>query len=93
MDGIDSVCPPSTGDTWADEALASWPGKVVVGGLEPPALQRMTVEETRAYTREVLGRVAPGSRLILSTGDATSYGTPVENLMAVGEVVEEIGRG
>ncbi len=88
MDGVDSLCPPTTGDLWAHEALTLWPDKVVVGGLEPAYLERASVPEVRAYVLRVLENAAPGRGLVLSTGDATAYGTPLENLRAVTEVVQ-----
>jgi len=91
MDGIDSVCPPTTGDLWSYEALERLPGKIIIGGIEPPALQRMSVEETKAYVRNVITKSKPFGRFILSTGDATSHGTPVENLKAVTEIIKELG--
>lgn len=91
MDGIDSVCPPTTGDLWSHEALAAMPDKIIIGGIEPPALKRMSVEETKAYVRKVITDCTSLKRFILSTGDATSFGTPIQNLKAVTEVVEEMG--
>jgi hypothetical protein len=91
VDGVDSICPPTTGDTWAHEALEMWPGKVVIGGIEPPALKRMSVDQTKEYVLDILKKVAPGDRFILSTGDATSYGTPIENLMAITELIKQYG--
>lgn len=91
MDGIDSVCPPTTGDLWSYDALERLPGKIIIGGIEPPALQRMSVEETKDYVRNVINKSKPFGRFILSTGDATSHGTPVENLKAVTEIIKEIG--
>lgn len=91
-DGFDSICPPSTGDTWAHEAFEMWPGKVIIGGIEPPALRWMDVEQTKKYISDVLSRIKPGSRFILSTGDAVSFGTPIENLKAVSELIKEFGQ-
>lgn len=93
MDGIDSLCPPTTGDLWAHEARNVWgEGKIIIGGLEPPALVRMTVEETIRYTVDVLNRIVPGRAFVLSSGDAVSYGTPVENLLAITRVIELAGK-
>jgi len=91
MDGIDSVCPPTTGDLWSWDALESLPSKIIIGGIEPPALRRMSVEETREYMRNVITKSKPFGRFILSTGDATSHSTPVENLQAVTEIIKELG--
>jgi uroporphyrinogen-III decarboxylase len=88
QDGIDSLCPPTTGDWTAWDARAGLgPEKIIIGGIEPPRLERMTVPETRAYITDILERMPTYRRFILSTGDATAYGTPVANLRAVGKAV------
>lgn len=90
QDGFDSLCPPTTGDIWAGEARVAWGGdKVIIGGVEPAALARMGADETRGYVTRVLDQMPTLQRFVLSTGDATAYGTPVENLRAVSEVVAE----
>jgi uroporphyrinogen-III decarboxylase len=88
QDGIESICPPSTGDIWAREARAAWgPEKILFGGLEPASLERMTVAETTAYVTNILDQMPTFRRFILGTGDATAHSTPVANLRAVSEVV------
>lgn len=88
QDGVDSVCPPPTGDTWPHEAREAWGlEKVIIGGIDPPTLARMSVEETREYVTRVLDQMPTFGGFILSTGDATAYGTPVENLRAVAQIV------
>ena len=90
MDGVDSVCPPTTGDLWAHEARQAWGDrKIILGGLEPAALVCMSVAETRAYVTRVLDQMPAFGGFILSTGDATANGTPLENLRAIAEVVAE----
>ncbi len=91
IDGVESLTPPTTGDLPVDEARAAWPDKVIIGGLEPKSLATLSTEEVRSYVRDVLHRAAPGYGFILSTGDATAYGTPSENLRAVTEVVRAHG--
>ncbi len=93
MDGVDSLCPPTTGDLWAHEARGLWgEDKVIIGGIEPPSLVWMSVRETVEYVTEVLNRMAPGKAFILSSGDAVAYGTPIENLLAVTAVIEQRGQ-
>ncbi|MGD1995948.1 MAG: uroporphyrinogen decarboxylase family protein [Anaerolineae bacterium] len=88
QDGVDSVCPPPTGDTWSHEARQAWgPEKVIIGGLDPPTLERVSAEETREYVASVLDQMPTFRRFILSTGDATAYRTPVENLRATTKIV------
>ncbi len=84
QDGIDSVCPPTTGDLCVWDARKIWgPEKVIIGGIEPPALARMNVEETIAYVDRIVQNMKGEKGFILSTGDATSFGTPIENLLAI----------
>jgi hypothetical protein len=92
QDGIDSLCPPTTGDVKLCEGLEIFPGKMLIGGIEPPALATMTVDETEAYTRQVLEECKHSKKFILSTGDATAYRTPVENIKKVLEVVKNFKR-
>jgi uroporphyrinogen-III decarboxylase len=88
QDGIESVCPPTTGDIWAHEARAAWGDeKIIVGGLEPAALERMTVAETTTYVTRILDQMPTFRRFILGTGDATAHATPVANLQAISQLV------
>jgi hypothetical protein len=88
QDGFDSLCPPTTGDVWASEARAAWgDNRIIIGGVEPAALAQMDVAQTRAYVTDVLDRMPTLRSFVLSTGDATPYGAPVENIRAVADVV------
>lgn len=92
MDGIDSVCPPTTGDLCSWDARQAWgEGKVVIGGIEPPALARMDVAECLAYVAEIIERLPFAPGFVLSSGDAVPYGTPMENLMAIAEYIRLLG--
>lgn len=92
MDGIDSVCPPTTGDLCCWDAREAWgPSKVILGGIEPPALSRMTIEETLRYVAEIIEKMKGQKGFILSTGDAVPYGTPIHNMKAVSELIEGLG--
>lgn len=91
FDGVDSVCPPTTGDLEPGDALRQI-GKTIIGGLEPPALSRMNPEEVVAYTAEKLEQVAAveggPANFMLATGDSTAAGTPPDNLRAISEYVQ-----
>lgn len=90
MDGIDSVCPPATGDLEPGDALKEI-GKVIIGGLNPVELAHRDVEGVIAYTKEKLAQVGSGRNFILCTGDSTAAGTPVENLRAIADYVKAHG--
>lgn len=92
--GIDSVCPPTTGDLEPGDALRALENsqKIIIGGLEPPALVRMTPEECYTYAWEKLEQVAEAGafhRFMLCSGDSIAAGTPVENLQAVTSAVKD----
>lgn len=91
LDGVDSLCPPTTGDMWPHEARESWGSKIIIGGLEPPALVWMNEEETIRYTVDVLNSIAPGENFVLSTGDAVAHDTPLDNLSCIATLVEKYG--
>ncbi|MBS6196343.1 MAG: hypothetical protein KH828_12265 [Clostridiales bacterium] len=89
QDGIDSLCPPCTGDLYAWEARRVWgDNKVIIGGIDPPKLSRMNTKESAEEARMILEKMRGERGFILSTGDAVSYGTPIENLKAITKVVE-----
>ncbi len=91
MYGIDSVCPPTTGDLPIWEARKAFGDKLLIGGIEPPSLVHMSVRQTLDTVAEVIGKMEDKSKFILSTGDAVPYGTPIKNLMAITKLIERMG--
>lgn len=92
QDGIDSVCPPSTGDLYPWDAREQWGDrKVIIGGLDPSALAGMSVEQSVEAVREIMDRMPNLQGFILSTGDAVAYGTPIGNLKAITDYLNEKG--
>ncbi len=88
---IDSLCPPTTGDIEPGDALRQT-GKIIIGGLEPSALVRMTEDQSYAYAVEKLEQVREAGafdRFMLSSGDSVAAMTPLENLQAVTRAVRE----
>ncbi len=91
-DGTVDVALPPTGDLDIAKALKSWgKDKVIMGGIDPTAFTRLSPEEIKEYVKKLLKEVSPGDNFILGSADATPYGTPMENLKAVTEVIEEYG--
>jgi uroporphyrinogen-III decarboxylase len=90
QDGFDSICPPTTGDLTIWDARAAFgESKLLIGGIEPPFLSRSTPQECEKEARTIVEKMKEDNRFILSTGDATPYGTPLDNLMIVSKVVAE----
>lgn len=89
QDGVDSVCPPDTGDLYVWEARKTWgDNKIIIGGIDPPALSRMTVAESVKTAKEILDKMRGERGFILSTGDAVPYGTPIQNLIEITKIVK-----
>ena len=89
QDGIIDVAPPPTGDLNISKALKVWGrNKIVIGGIDATAFTQLSTDGIKKYVSELLNQIGPVSNFILGSGDATPYGTPLENLKAVTEVVE-----
>jgi len=96
MTGIDSCCPPNTGDIWPWEAVEKFSGaggnKIIIGGIDPTFLCMASSTDLEAQLRVTIPKIKEAGRVILSTGDATAAGTPMENIRLVSRLVDELGR-
>ena len=89
QDGITDVAPPPTGDLNIPKALKVWgKNKIVIGGIDATAFTQLSVDGMKKYVSELLDQIGSVSNFILGSGDATPYGTPLENLKAVTEIIE-----
>jgi len=89
QDGITDVAPPPTGDLNISKALKVWGrNKIVLGGIDATAYTQLSTDGIKKYVSELLKQIGPASNFILGSGDATPYGTPLKNLKAVTEVIE-----
>jgi len=89
VDGIDSLSPPPIGDTDLEtywELLGD--DAILHGGIDVNVLLNGSTEQVRVHVRDVLQRSA-GHYLVLRSADEVPYGTPIDNLKAVAEEVEE----
>ena len=92
VDGIDCLCPPGTGDFECFDARAKWGNKmVIIGGIDPPSLNVMTVDETLQTVAGIIRKMPDSKGFILATGGAVPYGTPIDNLRAVVRLIELLG--
>jgi hypothetical protein len=90
-DGSIDVATFPTGDWTLSDAMLAWPEKIIGGGLDAILLANGTTAEVKRHAQEVIQSIAPGDLIILGTGDAVAFGTPLENLQAVTEIVEAYG--
>lgn len=91
QDGCDSICPPPTGDLCPWDARRHWGEKVLIGGIDPPELSRISAGEAARMAAEVINRVENKRGFILSTGDAVPYATPFENLHIIARLIAHLG--
>lgn len=90
-DGIDSLCPPTTGDLEIWDARKAFPNKILIGGIEPPSLVRNTPQEVYAKVEKILEQMTDRRGFILSTGDAVPHGTPVSVLKGIADFIKQRG--
>lgn len=88
-DGIDSLCPPDTGDIELWEGRAYWPEKLLIGGIDPSALVFCSAQQLTEKVTRLQERTQGMSGLILCTGDAVAHNTPVENLKLVSNLMKQ----
>lgn len=94
QDGVDSVCPPFTGDLCPWDARKEWgPKKIVIGGIDPPRLSMITEKEAVETAVEIMQKLENKVGFILSTGDAVAHGTPIGNLKIIAELIKALGPG
>ncbi len=92
QDGLDSVCPPHTGDLYSwDAKTVLGNNKVLIGGIDPPNLSQISEYDTILMTEEIIRKVKNKTGFILSTGDAVPYGTPIGNLKVISDLIRELG--
>ena len=90
-DGIDSVCPPTTGDLPIWEARKAFPNKLLLGGIDPPSLVCVPEKQILEYVEEIIERMPTKKGYILSTGDAVPHGTSIHTLKAISDLIKSLG--
>jgi uroporphyrinogen decarboxylase len=74
------------------EVKRRYPKLCVMGNVDVDLLCRGSVEEVRRATRELIDRVSPGGRHILSSGNSITSAVPPENFRVMVETAREFGR-
>lgn len=83
--------PPNPGDPAVGEVCRKWTGKMtVMGGIDPHFLATSTPAKIKEWVKQVMDNVGDSSNFILGTADDTPFGTPVENIAAIPEALDEI---
>ena len=86
-DGIIDISPKPTGDLNIWDAREAWPDKIVQGGLDPTVFTQWSPGKVKDYVKLILNKTGSRDRLIIGTADATPKDANIENLKAVGEVI------
>ena len=93
QNGISEITPSPTGDLDIAESRKIWgKDKIIIGGLEPTALTQLSTLQIETYVKDILTRVSTGDNFILGSGDAVPYGTPIENLKTITNVIKKYGK-
>lgn len=92
IDGLYGLTYPPAVNMKISEVRSGLGGDIaVMGGLDSDFMATRTVKEIQAKTLSILSDVAPGHGFMLATADDAPYGTPVENLREVSDVIREFG--
>ena len=90
--GIDGTGPLEPGaDMDLAEVKRRYPNLTVMGNVDVDLLSRVTEEEVRAATLDLIRRVSPSGRHILSSGNSISSSVKPENLKMMVETAREHG--
>jgi uroporphyrinogen decarboxylase len=91
--GVEGLGPlePGAGMDLAQVKLR-YPQLCVMGNVDVDLLCRGSVEQVRRATRELIERVSPGGRHILSSGNSISSAVRPENFLAMVQTARELGR-
>lgn len=73
------------------EVKRRYPNLTVMGNVDVDLLSRGTEEDVRAATLDLIKRVSPGGRHILSSGNSISSSVKPENLKTMVETAREYG--
>lgn len=92
-DGFVDISPPPPGNITPAEARKAWPGKVLLGGIDPISYLKGDQGQLEALVRQILESMAE-DRLgfILGSADATPKGTTLETLSFISRMVRELGQ-
>lgn len=90
-DGITDITPYPTGDLNIWDTWEALPDKIVIGGLDPIFLTQWPASKVKDYVNLILSKIPINERLIIGTADALPKDAKLENLIAVGEAINNGG--
>jgi uroporphyrinogen-III decarboxylase len=86
------VFPSNPGDPEIGEVCRRWASKkmVVMGGISPHFLATSTPDKIKEWVKRAMDNVGDAGNFILGTADDTVFGTPMKNIAAIPEALDEI---
>lgn len=84
--------PPNPGDPEIGKVCKKWAAKkmTVMGGIDPHFLATSNPIKIKEWVKQAMDNVGDCSNFILGTADDTPFGTPVANLAAIPQALDEI---
>jgi hypothetical protein len=84
--------PPNPSDPEIGTVCRKWAAKkmTVMGGIDPHFLATSTPAKIKEWVKQAMDNVGDCSNFILGTADDTPFGTPVANLAAIPQALDEI---
>ncbi len=89
--GIIDVPPPPTGDFPLDEAAASLPDKVVIGGVDPTTFISPDSKFVEEEVSGLIKRLKPFKGVMLGSADVTPRGALPQNFKLIRRLIDTIG--
>ncbi len=89
--GIIDASPPPTGDFPLDEAAASLPGKVVIGGVDPTTFINPDPTFVEAEISGLIERLKPFRGVMLGSADVAPRGALPENFKLIRRLIDTVG--
>ena len=91
FDGISDISPHPTGNFTLDEAAATLPGKIVIGGIDATTFIDPDPAQVEARIAGLIGRIKQYPRVLLGSADTAPRGTPLETFQLIQHLVETAG--
>jgi uroporphyrinogen-III decarboxylase/putative sterol carrier protein len=91
FDGVADISPLPTGNFTLDEAAASLPGKVVIGGIDATTFIEPDFAQVEAKIAALIDRVKPYRGVLLGSADTAPRGTPLQTFQLIQHLVVTAG--
>ena len=91
FDGVADISPLPTGNFTLDEAAASLPGKILIGGIDATAFIDPDLKQVETKIAALIEKVKPYPRVLLGSADTAPRGTPLQTFQLIQHLVSTVG--